>query len=142
MAELKSEAEDLFDNRVITLAMADEMWTRHILEQCANQGNTALDASIDTSHISVDGDWRGVSFESDLYDEDELFIIKMSVINSHDFWNSDTMSSAEVQANILFDSGYTYPEVKEALALADFSEVDDALNATIAADYESLNDEV
>lgn len=133
-AKLEAEAEELADNRTIVVAMADEMWTRHILDQCVNQGNTALDASIDTSEVSVEGSaTEGVTFSSDLYDEDELFVIKMSVIGANDFWSSDTISLAEVQANILFDSGYTYSEVEEALALVDFSEVNHALLASMSA---------
>lgn len=132
-AKLQPEYEEICDNRIITLAMGDEFWTRHIIEQCANDGNTERNTPIDSSEISVNGGLiSGVEFSSDLYDEDELFDIKMSVINCSDFWESETMSSAEVQAKILFDSGYNYPDVKEALALVDFREVNHSLLATMS----------
>lgn len=134
-AKIESKSEEICDNRIITLAMADDYWTRHILEVCINDGTSgAFDTSIDVDKISVEGDAvSGITFESDDYDEDTLFLAKMSVINGNNFWTSDTMTNAETQAKILFDSGYTYPEVKEALALVDFREVNHSLLGTMSA---------
>lgn len=133
-AQLTADSDELVDNRTITTAMADDYWTQHILEVCVNEGNSgSFDTSIDTSLISVEGDWRGVTFKSEHYDEETLFLVKMSVINGNDFWTSDTMTLAETQAQILFDSGYSFPEVKEALALVDFREANHALLGTMSA---------
>lgn len=127
MTTRQIDAEQIIDNRTITCALADAEWTRVILASC-------VECVDDTSDISFEGDYSGIEIEGP-FDDDTLFSIQMEVING-DFWQSEGVTSAELQAGILADSGMAYPEIKEQLALVDYSEVQDALLNSTAGNYE------